>query len=243
MRRLLDALFPRRCPLCGALLDAASDRLCPDCAAVWRHECGARCARCGERAPDCRCLPRALSGVPVRALAAAAFYDPPRLPQTAALLYRLKENPDGAAAAVFSRALSSLLLSRLARMGETPSAWRLTYLPRTPQAVRRFGFDQGRRLCRLCARSTGIPSASLFTRRAGEEQKTLGAAARQQNAAASLSLARTARVRGGRFILLDDIVTSGATMAAAARLLLDGGAEAVFLLCAARSCRVQEPTE
>ncbi len=169
------------------------------------------------------------------------FYDPERLPLTARLLYTLKHSPDRAASAVFARAMSAALTRRFLSCGEKPSGWRITYLPRTPAALRRDGFDHGRRLAALCARSTGARLCTLLDRSGAEEQKTLDAQGRRENAEASLRLRRGASVRGEKIILCDDVVTSGATAARAARLLLAEGAEAVFLLTALRTGQALPP--
>jgi predicted amidophosphoribosyltransferase len=58
---------------------------------------------------------------------------------------------------------------------------------------------------------------------------------REQNVASAFAMARPGAVRGRAVVLLDDVLTSGATARACARLLLGSGAEAVAAITACRA--------
>lgn len=80
---------------------------------------------------------------------------------------------------------------------------------------------------------TGIPQAShlLIRTRNTAPQKTLTREKRRANLEGAFALSGMgAAVRGRRILLVDDIYTTGSTCDAASRVLLDGGAEAVYLL-------------
>jgi predicted amidophosphoribosyltransferase len=66
-------------------------------------------------------------------------------------------------------------------------------------------------------------------------QAGLRRAERQRNAAESFAMARPELVFGLRAILLDDVLTTGATAFACSRLLLDGGAREVRIIALARA--------
>ena len=113
----------------------------------------------------------------------------------------------------------------------------LTYVPASPEAVRRRDFDHMERVATLVATRTGLPLAQLLTsERKTRDQRELGRGERFANRSGSFSLAvDAAGPIPRRIILIDDVFTTGATLSAASRVLLDGGAQEVR---AVTCCRV-----
>ena len=108
----------------------------------------------------------------------------------------------------------------------------VTWVPTTPARRRARGFDQAELLARGLARRLRRPCRRLLERGAGPAQTGRSAAARR--AGPSLRLARRVVVPA-RVLLVDDVVTTGATVAAAARTLRSGGAEFVLVSTVART--------
>jgi ComF family protein len=99
----------------------------------------------------------------------------------------------------------------------------------------RRGFNQAADLGRSVARSRGIPYRSLLRRaKAGSAQARMTAAARRRNARGLYAVADADAVRGKRILLIDDVLTTGATLAACAAALRRAGAERVVALAVAR---------
>ena len=107
----------------------------------------------------------------------------------------------------------------------------VTWAPTTPARLRARGFDQARLLAQAVARDLHLPCRSLLRRGPGPAQTGRDAAARL----AGPALAARRSVGGRRVLLVDDVVTTGATVAAAARALREAGAEAVHVVAAART--------
>jgi ComF family protein len=94
------------------------------------------------------------------------------------------------------------------------------------------GFNQAYEI----ARHLGVPLLQALVRsRATVPQTDLPAPERYANVRAAFRLARRARVDGSVVVLVDDVSTTGATLDACARVLLDAGAREVRALTAARA--------
>jgi competence protein ComFC len=109
----------------------------------------------------------------------------------------------------------------------------ISYLPRSAKNKNKDGFDQGRELARTLSRITGIRCVSCFSRRLFvNEQKKLNSFERNLNMNSAFKLkVKRKNIENKTVILVDDIVTTGAGMAAGTRLLFSGGAYEVIGLC------------
>jgi ComF family protein len=109
----------------------------------------------------------------------------------------------------------------------------VTWAPTTDARRRERGFDQARLLARGVARALRRPYRPLLRRVGRTPQTGLGRAERQARPA--FEAARAAR--GRRVVVVDDVVTTGATMAAAVSALTAAGARSVTVLAAAHTPR------
>ncbi|MBK4346403.1 ComF family protein [Lacisediminihabitans changchengi] len=120
-----------------------------------------------------------------------------------------------------ARALATPLLSALS--AALTGRCELVALPIGAAAFRRRGYDPVRLLLRRAR--LGRPASLLRTAERRVDQKRLGREARAENLAGSLRVSRD--IRGRRLVLVDDVVTTGASLAEAARVLRAAGAEVV----------------
>lgn len=104
----------------------------------------------------------------------------------------------------------------------------VTWAPTTPARRGTRGYDQAELLARRVARSLGRPCRGLLARLPGEAQTGRSAAARREGVA---FVARP--VRAARVLLVDDVLTTGSTLGAAAAALRSAGAGAVDAVVAA----------
>lgn len=241
LARLTALVFPRKCPVCGTLCaDGVNARLCASCADRFRAELSRRCPVCGETAAACRCEPSAFAASMTEVngvrFVCIGFYDPSSHRDVLSrLVFSLKESTDDAAARIFAGLLSAQLLRCFLAAEEDVRRWTFIYPPRTKEARDRYGFDQAERLARLCARACGASFMKVFRRTGGESQKQLRADERVRNVSDAFSVRNPSRCANRKFILIDDIITTGATAAACAGLLRACGAEAVFAASALRT--------
>lgn len=113
----------------------------------------------------------------------------------------------------------------------------LVPVPVHAERLRQRGFDQAELLARAIGRMLGLPAALALERAARTRaQHKLGRRARASNVGqAFVATSHSVRTVAGRWVvLIDDVVTSGATLAGCARALNDAGAAAVSALTLAR---------
>lgn len=129
------------------------------------------------------------------------------------------------------------LLIREARPALNRAEWDwLVPVPLHPLKEKDREFNQARRLAKCFSRATGIPVNDRLVRRAHftRTQTRLSRAERAANVRRAF-VSRTAhRLRGDRIVLLDDVLTTGATTSACAKVLLDQGAGSVCVWTIAR---------
>lgn len=232
---LRAVLFPRRCVGCGKLLDEENNAfLCAACTGKWVSASQSACPGCGRNPHACRCVPRAHEGK----ISCYRYAVPYRSEPVKTILLRMKGKPDTDAVRFLGGQCALLCEAVIAEYGFDREECVITAPPRTRQKRAESGTDQGVALARECAFLTGIPFAELLERTAeGQEQKKLSAGERLENAKSSVCLRHGAerRLYGRHTILVDDILTTGATANACASVLTDAGAADVFCVTAAKT--------
>lgn len=101
----------------------------------------------------------------------------------------------------------------------------------------RRGFNQAEPLAAIVASRIGVPAIAPVPRLWGRRQSGLTLAARRRGAASTFGAAPKGSLEGKRLLLVDDVLTTGATAAACARALKRAGASHVSVLALARADR------
>ncbi|RON76882.1 ComF family protein [Pseudomonas fluorescens] len=110
-------------------------------------------------------------------------------------------------------------------------------VPLANKRLRQRGFNQAAMLARWLSQSLGLPCEEQFLRRTKDTdaQQALDAKARKGNLRTAFSLTPDSAVKGRHLALIDDVLTTGATAQALARLLMNAGAARVDVYCLART--------
>jgi ComF family protein len=209
--RILDLLFPPKCPLCGKLA-AKNGILCPECEGELPRATSAAHLLCDNHTLDC---------------AAPFFYDG-RL-RAAFLRYKFQGKKE------YANLFGSYLAQAAAE--QLDGNWELvTWAPLSKKRLRKRGYDQAKLLAEQVSKALQIPLVSTLEKmRDTKAQSTLGAEQRGENVKNVYRLEKGCSVTGKRILLVDDILTTGSTLSACAKVLLEGGAERVDCAALARS--------
>ena len=215
MRRL----FTESCPGCGL---ASAGGFCRVCAAEIPRIVQA-CRRCGLAQPVARC-PRALMAWDVDAVVAPFSYAPPLDHYLQALKYRR--------ARALGRALALLLVPELGSLGRVDA---LAAVPLHRTRLRERGYNQAQEIARVLARELGAPALTrgIARRFATPAQAGQGARERRRGVARAFQVARD--LTRCCVAIVDDVVTTGATVNALAAELKAAGAARCVVIAVART--------
>ena len=224
---IADLLFPPRCAACGKLLAPLDGKvLCTECHAQWSREILTQCEHSFLPMHTCRCVPPIMAKRGIRAYIKMAPYgDQTGHSVTARMLLGIKKHPNkglfrflAAELAVGVRAAVVADERVRAKQELPPLDTVVCFLPRNRASVRRYGLDQAELLAKELARELQYRFLPLLRRvKDTAPQKTLSAKARVENLVNAFQ--KTALDTPTRVIVVDDIVTTGAGMAEAAKIL------------------------
>jgi ComF family protein len=223
--RVQGWMLPPRCVLCLDPGQAPALDLCADCASDL-PAVPTSCPRCAEPASGAECAHCATAPPPyVRAFAAHAYAWP-----VDALVRGFKYHGQ----LPYGRVLGTLLAEAVAT-ARLPAPDLIVPVPLHPARERERGYNQAWELARVVAATLRTPAAPNACRRvrATAPQANLDAAARRANLSGAFVVPRA--LRGARVAVVDDVLTTGATLGAVANALHDAGAAEVQVWAVARA--------
>lgn len=227
-----DLLFPPRCIACRKLLprggkDAA---FCVSCGEKWKRERHAQCPVCGLQYDLCQCIPSPMKRAGCKKLIKLVPYNKEgeRCRVARQVILGVKHQARTRAFDFLAGELAPYLERAVREAERTESLPTvISFLPRSKRAKRENGFDQAEKLALALSERTGIEMRPVLSRVGdGKPQKTLLAAERYENMKHAFAV--SGDVKGYRVILADDLVTTGASVAAASHLLRAAGAAEIF---------------
>ena len=219
----LDWLYPPRCGGCGTL----GARWCTECTQNTIEIMPPICPICGN--PNIKSEPcaRCLSSPPLyTSLRSYSVFSG----SIREAIHRLKYQHDIGLGEVLAR----LMLTRIEKLN-----WSLDLITSVPLGLVRFrerGYNQATLLARPISLFLKIPFSSKALSRTRETRTQVGLSVyeRMENISGAF-LAKNELVQGKNILVVDDVATSGATLNACARALLDGGASKVYGFSLARA--------
>lgn len=227
-----DLIFPPHCPGCGgALAEGSAEGLCAECRGdlprlqtAWCARCGAALATAAASCTGCR------GDSAIDALVHATAY----AGTARRLVQRFKYEADFAAGRLLAR-----LLAECVRTGLPGGADLLVPVPLHRRRLGARGFNQAALLARACGRQLGLPVDVAALRRVRRTRALAGLHPEERVAevAGAFTVRRPGAVAGRRVLLVDDVLTTGATAEGCCRALREAGAAWTAVAVAARVLR------
>jgi ComF family protein len=248
-RGIVDLVLPPRCPGCRVIVDG-DGRFCLSCWRELTFITAPLCARCGspfdhDRGPGTECG-ACLAAPPhyTTARAALVYGGPART-----ALLALKHGDRQHLARVMAPHMARVMAPHMARvmaphMARAPDTLLVPDVLLVPVPLHRWrlwrrGFNQAALLAQALAKLTGVPLAvdAIVRVRPTAISRGLGRRARAANVRGAMRVPERNRVAGRCIFLIDDVLTTGATADACARVLRRAGAREVHVLTWARVVR------
>ena len=210
---MLDLLFPPKCPFCRRVLDDPKAPLCPACqpALPWLEKKEA--FRKVDHTAGC--------------WSPLVYKDVVR-----DCIHRYKFTPIPA----YGRPLG-LLVAQCVLDHPEIEADVVTWAPLSRKSLKKRGFDQARLLVETLGKECALPVEHLLEKTRETQQQSLlqSPSERKANALGAYQLREGVCAEGKKILLVDDVVTSGATLSACARTLKQGGAKEVWCVTLAQA--------
>ena len=210
--KLLDYLFPPKCPFCRAILKDGESSLCADCRKSLPWTQGDASEQRFRHVGVC--------------LSPLYYEDLVRRS-----LLRYKFGGLSVYAPKYAALMQECLGERFLDLDL------ITWAPLGRKRLRRRGYDQARLLAEALAERLGLPCSQLLVKTVENPPQSGSGSAekRRANVSGVYRVSDPALVRGRRILLVDDIVTTGATISECARILKAAGARSVSAMTLARS--------
>ena len=225
--RLLNILYPSQCPMCGTSSDVFN--LSPICSSCWsgiRRYRGPSCKVCAlpvvsEHSKVCgQCLKKT---PPFSKVITYGLYEDIILAEAINQLkfHGIKR---------ISKTLGRLLLSL-----DLPETDGIVPVPTTIKSLRERGFNQSLLIARVIAKESKVPLLMDTLLKKKETPPQIGLSAKERLLNLKNAFEVIGNIKGLRLLLVDDVMTTGATVTECSKVLMKAGAEEVIVLTLARA--------
>ncbi len=239
--KLTELLFPPKCVGCHELLDwhlSKKGAFCAACQRRFESETLEQCGICAKAVKECLCVTKVMEKARCEALVKRVYYrHGMQTPVQNRLLFSMKRNRTPRIFADAAKGLAESVERLIATEALARESIVICHVPRRRSAYLEHGCDQAKLLALALARELSLPHQTLLSRSAGikreRPQKQLPVKARIAVANTSYRCKKNAAIKGKSILLVDDLVTTGATMAACTRLLRRRGAAKVYCVALA----------
>ena len=210
-------LSPMKCSICGLYACYQELPVCHHCMHVFQDMLTEKCEKCGRPPYSCDCYGN------ISYLFFFNSFD------SKLFLYFVKCNGE-------RRVMRFLAELAVKIYGINPNAYDgVTYVPRLPRRTRRYGYDQSKEFAKALSEILGIPLIKTLKRVGGRQQKLLSYSQRIRNIKDCFKIIHIPQEKYKRLLLVDDIITTGATVKVCSDLLRENLTKSVKVLAMAKT--------
>ena len=256
-------VFIPRCAICDELLSPIPPRedgatrgkicFCNSCIEKWEKAKTEMCPSCYNISGKCTCTPdfffKYQPDIP-----SLSFYTTDSENPASRVIITMKRHKHTQLFEYMTEELGDKLALTLDKMGIEGKDCIFTWIPRKNKAIKESGFDQGKLLAKGLASRFDAKCLPLFTQIGGKEQKKLDKSKRKKNADRHIKLNEmmsgfpvnfkdselSSCVKGKNIIIVDDVLTSGATLRRGVELLIPLCPSNTVVTCVAKSVKTEK---
>lgn len=238
IKKLSLLLFPPKCVYCKTVTDRSAtilSTLCKSCLEKFLKEISAPCTECGNPTDNCRCALPYSTG---KRFCVAPYS---KLQDTVSkrVVLTAKSKRLGYLFDFIADQIYKLygLSKYIASQKEIETPLLITYVPRNPATICEYGFDQAKEVAERVAKLYGLKCISaLKHKRHVSAQKEMNLAERFENAENSYYEGHDiSLVNNCNIIIIDDMITTGATINACSSILRQNGAKEITAVTFAKN--------
>ena len=219
-----EIVFPRRCPLCGAVINS-NERICSRCSKDVEFIRRPICRLCGRPLYSCHC--RKGDFAFVRNVSPLVYTRSAKKG-----IHRMKFNDSPYSCVYFGKLMANVVRSEYLDGGVRFDC--VVGVPMFKDDFLTRGYNQAVLLAKTVANEIDVPLLTkvLVKIRKNRPQHTLSHMERRKNISGVFSVQRPELIRGKTVLLCDDVTTSGSTLNECAVTLLEAGARTVYCVTA-----------
>lgn len=207
---------------------------CEECELLWEQIKSTKCRKCGQEIGYCFCTPSNLRKLPCSLTAISVFYNPKSENCVNEIIFTLKRKGFRTVVDFITDQMEHSLKRLFAINNLTINEYTITYITRKKNGILKYGFDHTELLAKSLSKKLGIKYEKVFDNHGKHEQKTLTKTERLENASASYKVRKSINIKDKKYILIDDVITSGATLRVCAEMLYSYGAKNVVFAAYAK---------
>ena len=226
--------FPPHCVCCNELLQNPN-ALCPDCLKKFSIEKKRECAHCLKVIQLCECPPKVSASRGMSRLYKVFSYIPSRDDLVAnQLIYSIKNRHLHYTA----RFLAEELYDTILLHGLNLNGYEITYIPASKKRMVELGYNQSALVAKQLSSMLEIAVSPVLKRtKETKAQKELAGEKRIENTKGLFAVRKNMNLHGRKFVLLDDVCTTGSTLLSAGKALKEAGAAQVIYLSISATAR------
>ena len=226
---ILKRMFlDRYCVICGDVVSyEIEEPFCPLCQPIWQDFLKTRCRKCGQLQNQCTCLPSKIAKISHGMASWSVFYDVDNNKEISIIFRYLKRKYDREVIDMCAERMKKNILLMCKNRNIDYKEYTVTYSPRSRNNVLKYGFDQSYKLAKSLSKKLGLKLIKTFNNVGDTEQKGLNKRERIENALKTYEYIDESIGENKKLFLVDDIMTSGATLYACAFQLYKNGARDV----------------